>query len=60
MESEKQIENDSELSESDSGWEDVIHTSDDEEDLVKEQKAKKVSFAEKEGNSKEENFKECC
>ena len=56
LESEKQIENGSELSESDSGWEDVIHTSDDEEDLVKEQKAKKVSFAEKDSNSKEDEF----
>ena len=56
LESEKQIENDSELSESDSGWEDVIHTSDDEEDLVKEQRAKKVSFAEKDGTSKEDEF----
>ena len=56
LESEKHIENGSDLSESESEWEDVIHTSDDEEDEVKGPNAKKVSFAEKAGASKEDEF----
>jgi len=56
LEPEKHIENGSDLSESESEWEDVIHTSDDEEDEVKGQNAKNVNFVEKAGASKEDEF----